>query len=217
MFKKILKNKKGFGLVELVMAMLILSIALLGILQLMTYLIQSSVINQERIIALNLAREGVEVVRSVRDSNWITACPTWGGSCTHWSTAGGTNTCCTWDSGINSDADHTLVLDFDPANNRYVLNYVPNLFSSALTDLYVDTSSGLYLTDLYAIGTDKTDFKRLLTIDYICRDSDDTNEQIVTSGGCATQYKIGIQITSTVQWDSGDSELVLVDKLYNWK
>lgn len=217
MFKKILKNKKGFGLVELVMAMLILSIALLGILQLMTYLIQSSVINQERIIALNLAREGIEAVRSVRDSNWITACPTWGGSCTHWTTAGGTNTCCTWDSALNSDADHTLVLDFDPAENRYILNYVPNLFSSALTELYVDTTSGLYLTTAYKAGTDKTDFKRLLTIDYICRDSDDTNEQIITSGGCVAQKKVGIQITSTLQWDSGDSELVLVDKLYNWK
>jgi type II secretory pathway pseudopilin PulG len=207
-----MKNLMKFGSLAF-MAMLILSIALLGILQLMTYLIQSSVINQERIIALNLAREGIEVVRSVRDSNWMTACPTWGGSCTHWSTAGGTNTCCTWDSGLNSDADHTAVLDFYPATNNYILNYVPNLFSSTSTELYVDTSTGLYLTDL----VNKSDFKRLLNIDYICRDADDTNEQIVTSGGCAAQKKVGIQITSTVQWDSGDSELVLVDKLYNWK
>lgn len=212
------KNKKGFGLVELVMAMLILSIALVGILNLMAYLIKAAQVNKDKIIALNLAREGIEVVRNVRDSNWLNGCPTWGGTCSHWTTAGGTTTCCVWDSGINSGADHSLALDFDATNNRYILNYTATDFSSAGTLLYKDSVSDLYVTSAYMTGGSPASlYRRLLTIDFICRDADDTNEQVITAGDCGLQKKVGIQVTSTVQWDSGAAEVSLVDKLYNWK
>lgn len=218
MAKNFLKNKKGFGLVEMVMAMTILAIALVALMNLMTYLIAASKVNQDRIVALNLAREGVEIVRNVRDGNWLNACPTWGGTCTHWETAGGTSSCCLWDSALDSDTDHTLVLDFDPSNNRYILNYTPDSISNAAADLYIDTTSGLYLTTVYATGgSPLSSFERLITIDYICRDADDTNEQIASSGSCGTQKKVGVRVTSTVQWDTGSKNITLVDKLYNWK
>lgn len=211
-------NKKGFGLVELVMAMLILSIALVGILNLMTYLVKASKVNKDKIIALNLAREGIEVLRNVRDSNWLNGCPVWGGSCSHWTTAGGTATCCVWDSGINSLADHTLVLDFDANNNRYILNYTPNDFSSAGTLLYKDSVTGLFVTAPYMTGgSPASEYRRLITVDFICRDANDENEQVITNGDCGLQKKVGVQVTSTVQWANGDSSVSLVDKLYNWK
>jgi prepilin-type N-terminal cleavage/methylation domain-containing protein len=212
------KNKKGFGLVELVMAMVILSIALVGILNLMTYLIKAAQVNKEQILALNLAREGIEMVRNVRDSNWLNGCPTWGGSCSHWTTAGGTATCCQWDSGINTAGDHTLAIDFDATNNRYILNYTPTDFSSAGTTLYLDSATDLYVTSAYMTGgSPASEYKRLITIDFICRDTDDTNEQIITAGDCGAQKKVGIQVTSAMQWNDGGSTLSLVDKLYNWK
>ncbi|HOX97132.1 MAG TPA: prepilin-type N-terminal cleavage/methylation domain-containing protein [bacterium] len=212
------KNKKGFGLVELVMAMLILSIALVGLLNLMAYLVRASQVNKEMIIALNLAREGVEVIRNVRDGNWLNACPTWGGSCSHWTTAGGTRTCCQWDSGLNSGGDHTLTLDFDTANNWYVLNYTPNDFTSAGTLLYLDSVTELYVTSPYMTGgSPASKYRRLITVDFICRNADESNEQVITAGDCGAQKKVGIQVTSTVQWNDGDNDLSLVDKLYNWK
>jgi len=214
--KTILNNKKGFGLVEMLMSMTILAIALVALMTLMTHLIRAAKINENKVVALNLAREGVEIVRNIRDTNWLTACPTWGGTCSHWTTAGGTRSCCLWDSGLDSDTDHTLVLDFDPATDRYILNYLPDSISSADAILYYDPINYLYLTDTYAdtVSAD-SGFARLITIDYICRDNDGTNEQIISSGGCGTQKKVGVQVTSTVQWNDGDVELV--DKLYNWK
>lgn len=212
------KNKKGFGLVELVMAMLILSIALVGLLNLMAYLVRASKVNKDMIIALNLAREGVEVIRNVRDGNWLNACPTWGGSCSHWTTAGGLRSCCQWDSGLNSGGDHTLALDFDATNNWYVLNYTPNDFSSAGTLLYLDSATELYVTSAYMTGgSPASQYRRLVTVDFICRDADENNEQVITAGDCGAQKKVGIQVTSTVQWNNGNNDLSLVDKLYNWK
>ena len=216
--KNLLKDKRAFGLVELIMSMTILAIALVALMNLMTHLIAAAKINQDRIIALNLAREGIEIVRNVRDTNWLTACPTWGGTCTHWETAGGTSSCCLWDSALDSDTDHTFVIDFDPSNNRYILNYTPDSISNSAADLYIDTTSGLFLTSTYAAGGSSiSNFERLITVDYICRDADDTNEQVVTSGGCGAQKKIGIQVTSTAEWDTTNKSITLVDKLYNWK
>jgi len=64
-------NKKGFTILELLGAILVISIGVLtayGVVQrILTYTIDSS----DRITAAYLAKEGVEIVRNIRDTNWI--------------------------------------------------------------------------------------------------------------------------------------------------
>jgi Tfp pilus assembly protein PilV len=60
----------GFSLVETIIVLFIVSTGLLGILSLIIQNIQSQDYNKNNLIAYQLAQEGIELVRKVRDSNW---------------------------------------------------------------------------------------------------------------------------------------------------
>ena len=62
--------KRGFALVEIITVLFIMSLGLIGILSLIVQNIQSQSYNKSNLIAYQLAQEGVELIRKVRDSNW---------------------------------------------------------------------------------------------------------------------------------------------------
>ena len=64
-------NENGQTLVETIVAIFILTTALSSGLALMIYAFSKSSISQDEVVATNLAREGIEVVRGIRDSNWL--------------------------------------------------------------------------------------------------------------------------------------------------
>ena len=73
--KKIINNRQtknsGETLIEVLIAVTIFSTVLIGALTALSKSISSLSKTKYRIVALNLAREGVEAVRSIRDTNWI--------------------------------------------------------------------------------------------------------------------------------------------------
>lgn len=62
--------RRGFSLVEIIIILFIIAIGLLGVLSLIIQNIQSQSYNKNNLIAYQLAQEGVELIRMVRDSNW---------------------------------------------------------------------------------------------------------------------------------------------------
>ena len=74
MFNKLgvkkIKDKSGFTLIEVVTVLLIVSIGMTGILSLIVQNIRNQSINKNTLIAYQLAQEGIELVRSTRDTNW---------------------------------------------------------------------------------------------------------------------------------------------------
>ena len=60
---------KGFGIIEMIVAMAILSTALIGAVSLASLNMQVQRQAEFKLIAVNLAREGIEVVRNIRDTN----------------------------------------------------------------------------------------------------------------------------------------------------
>lgn len=70
MSSNIFKQQKGFGLIEVVVSIYIIVMAFIGILSLVKQGIQVQYINKNTIIAAQLAQEGLELVRNVRDNNW---------------------------------------------------------------------------------------------------------------------------------------------------
>jgi len=68
-FKR-LKAKAGFSLIEILAVLFVVSMALLGVVSLITQNIQVQSINKNNLIAANLAQEGIELTRQVRDLNW---------------------------------------------------------------------------------------------------------------------------------------------------
>ncbi len=67
---KHLKNK-GFSLLEVLIAIFIITIGIIGAVSLVNYSISSVAVGKSQIITSNLVQEGMEIVRSIRDSNWL--------------------------------------------------------------------------------------------------------------------------------------------------
>lgn len=64
------KRKRGFTILELIVAIFIITTGLVAAASLMSYSISAVIIGKSQIIATSLAQEGLEVVRNIRDNNW---------------------------------------------------------------------------------------------------------------------------------------------------
>jgi prepilin-type N-terminal cleavage/methylation domain-containing protein len=66
---RILRNTSGFTLIELIVGMLIFSIGMTAILALLQSTINNSLYSRHEVVASNLLREQVELVKNVRNTN----------------------------------------------------------------------------------------------------------------------------------------------------
>lgn len=64
-------NKKGFTLLEVIIAIFIITIGITGAVNLINYSISNTIVSRSQVVAVNLAQEGLEVVRAIRDTNWL--------------------------------------------------------------------------------------------------------------------------------------------------
>ncbi len=64
-------GKKGGILVEVLVSLVVFTLGVTGSLSLLLAAVKANSINRNRTIAINLAREGIEVVRNIRDTNWM--------------------------------------------------------------------------------------------------------------------------------------------------
>jgi prepilin-type N-terminal cleavage/methylation domain-containing protein len=66
-------NKKGFSLLEVMLALGVITIGLTGVSSLVLQNIQVQEVNKNYLVASMLAQEGLELVRNVRDTNFLKA------------------------------------------------------------------------------------------------------------------------------------------------
>ncbi|MDD2680584.1 MAG: hypothetical protein PHE20_00600 [Patescibacteria group bacterium] len=64
-------NLPAFSLVEIMAVMLIVSLGLVGTVNLAIQNIQAQTINNDNLVAYQLSQEGLELVRQIRDTNWL--------------------------------------------------------------------------------------------------------------------------------------------------
>lgn len=69
--KKQIINNKSFTLMEVIISISIISTALVVSVALITFSLSGIRGGRSKIIAAGLAQEGIEIVRNIRDSNWI--------------------------------------------------------------------------------------------------------------------------------------------------
>ena len=131
-FKKIKNNNfsssSGFTIIEAMIAAVVISIGLIGALTLCTISMKFGRISLNRVIAANLAQEGIEVIRSMRDNYWLNGDDPWVESPFNadedgivvWDTLSGD---WTWDSTI-SESDYSSSLSqvgfYLDAQGRYI-------------------------------------------------------------------------------------------------
>lgn len=68
-------QKSAFTLIEIIVVLFIVSMALLGILSLISQSIRAQNYNKKSIVANQLSQEGVELIRRIRDNNFINSNP----------------------------------------------------------------------------------------------------------------------------------------------
>jgi len=133
--KKNIKNEKGFSLAEVVIVLGILTFGLIGISSLLLQNMQVEGVTKNYLVASMLAQEGVELVRNVRDENWLLFTDDW----------------------LEDIPAGTFAIDY---NGRDSIDYGASYINDR-PQLYMD-GAGFYSHTASARGTA---FKRVITLD----------------------------------------------------
>ncbi|MEA3249677.1 MAG: hypothetical protein U9Q03_04980 [Patescibacteria group bacterium] len=203
----------GQSLLEAIVASGIIVTAVGAALTLVQSSINAAKESDNRLIASNLAREGVEVVRAMRDSNWL---------------AGND-----WDQGLEGAGfDYSGVVIFDAATKSWSMDFGAGSLDDVETAVYRQVVTGgpeqpgMFLQGIpQPAGTDTTLFRRITHTRALCSvvagsTSNFINYELKADGeSCATE-KIGIDVRSYVRWTSagGDErEIHVVERMFNWR
>lgn len=181
----------GISLVGVLVAAFVLAVGAIAISRLTSASERFTGVGREVTVASSLAREGLELVRAVRDNNWFQE----NTDSSHWLDHG----LCATESDDISDTNRTIIID--PAMVRNISLGVqagqPVSLGSGDPQLYVD-NAGRWQHERAVT----TPYKRSITLDCSTKNSE-------------PKY---ITVTSTVTWSSRGQqrEVVLAERLYNW-
>lgn len=71
-FQKIKNREQGFTLIESILAIFVVIVGVLGVVALIQRTVAFTSLTSGKLIAAYLAQEGIEIVRNIRDTNWLT-------------------------------------------------------------------------------------------------------------------------------------------------
>ncbi len=216
------QKKSGESLIEVIMAIFVIGVGSTVATTLIVTALQANVFSRDSLQAVNLASEGIEAVRSIRDSNWIKFSSNkeicWNSSpdplkpCkadnntglnTNPISAGNYSVdldsqAATWTWGL-SDLGNALDLDLGEAPNANYQLYLIYPSGSSVTDDPIYVSN--HIADFSSSKT-PTKFFRMVQISY---DTGPTDQEM--------------KVVSTVQWKTGGvkHEIVLQTYLTNYQ
>lgn len=193
-----MNHKKGFTLIELIIGITILVVGISAVLSLVLFSIQLNKENMVKVQALELAREGLEIMRNIRDSNWKNNYPFAGGDERLWGE--------TW----NDENGKTIIVsplfreDFYPWKVQSV--FLPN--QKEYTRLYLSPIGEI---SVYTHDSDNAVPSRFYRYITITPDTAYMNTDTLSSDK--------ITITCYVLWDENGREkkVELSEILTNWK
>lgn len=140
---KIKKNNKAFTLVEALVALSILIIGVISGFVLVTKALYDVSVIQDRLTASFLAQEGIELVRQIRDTNYLKQL---------------NGKSVNWDDGLK---DGTYIISTDISSKKVVLTPL-----NGIQYLKYDDNTGLYN---YTTGKETT-FERTINIKHVSSD-----------------------------------------------
>ncbi len=197
---------------ELIVAIAVITVGLFAVMNLFLSNFTAEQEARNRVVATNLAREGLESVKNIRDSNWLSfyngAGKNWDDSLTYGSYV------------LNSNFPETISLvpfDKNDVNDKKDKVYWKNGF-------YVNGDN---------TGS-STIYSRVINVRNICCViNNDTNQcdemrnsvnpsDLIKNSECPTNVsstKIGLDVVSNVSWtrQGGQSSVTLQEQLFNWK
>ena len=206
---KLLKNKQGTTLIEVLVASAALIIGLAAILSSALAFLNVTVFSKNDLIASQMAREAIEVVRNLRDENRLNG-----------------------KAFDYLDATDTLTTNVDQAiikfaNNPFKGKFLIEHIDSAMDNCITDQSCQLHFSPLYNLygngnlgdpNETVVNFYRLLTFTAIECNADTVFNDWIGSI-CNTGEIIGLEIKATVKWykNSQLQSVEVADKLFDWQ
>lgn len=186
-------GQQGLSLIGVMVATFILVSVILAILGLMARTEKIIGGSLEKFVAVNLAREGLELTQVQRDTNWLSPNPN--------------ATPVTWTDKLCDIANREqqqLAIDFDPASGNI---HVINNPGTEQRRLY-RTENGLWTH--VQNDTTPTPYSRLITIN--------CSQQGVTLDDVRNDIPATITLASTVTWQRNGKEqsVVIKGNLYDW-
>lgn len=219
---------KGFTLIEAVIAMGIIVVGLVALVALAWISVTSSRSANDTFVAASIAQEGIEAVRSIRDTNWLLYDSD---STTEWSAGLKSSTGIDYSAGLTKETTNL--------EQQWTLDFAVDAFGQQCdgadgpydcTALWTDPSHTEYIQ--YASGSfdssafEQTRFQRVLYLYPICRDPQNDDDEVVLNTAtdtCATkglQYEqVGVNVIVLVHWPGRGkvNEYALEERLYDWR
>ncbi|MFA5129407.1 MAG: hypothetical protein WC477_00635 [Patescibacteria group bacterium] len=198
----------GQTMIEFMVAMTVIIIGLISAASLAFSNVRTQEISADHILASNFAREGVELARSIRDTNWLAGLP--------------------FNTGLNNGTDYSGSPQYTATGVFNGFDFSPsNIDSNNATLIKMSTAGGGSSGALYVQGTGvagtNTVFKRMLLLQPICMDNSGSpityNTPADGSLCPGSQPTVGVRVTSTVVWDRRGvrRSSVIVDDMYDWR
>ena len=219
------QGNAGFTLIELLIAIAVFTVGIMASFTLALANMRVAKDNFDRVLAANLAREGIELIRSVRDSNWLMIDSN--EDCDD--TIAGIQLC-NWDQRLNA-GDHHYV-DYNLSYAGY--GVWDNFSSIGCSDtieaclsicgdacrLKVDVNGGSSFYR-HSIGNDSNAW-RIIRIENICLDETiiPGPDESFEMGNCQVGHvTVGKKVTSRVRWlrYGSTKNLDVVEYFYNWR
>ncbi|MBI4268344.1 segregation/condensation protein A [Candidatus Uhrbacteria bacterium] len=217
---RVTSDQRGQTFVELLTAIFVLSLALVGALGLTTSNAHNQSIGSFRLVASNLAREGVETARAFRDTNWLSELGPEG-----------------WDAGLKDteQSSHCALLSPAPFISTDQSLVSPFSFVECKKDA---NGKDVILDDLYriyrsddgsfaqsAVPADAqgkvTLFYRKIRFDPICLSAGTQSTKTEDDCGAETETnkKVGVLVTSETWWAQGTEiyNVKAAEQLMNWR
>ncbi len=200
------KKYQGSGLLEVVVAMAIIIVVLIGILSRTSMLASWQKDSFDRTKAVFLAREALEVVRNIRDTNWLRGC----------SSFDDPEKCFYWDSGLLAQ---TATYYWQEEKEMFSLQPLAENFeqcrSSGSCRLFFSSSGELS----YEQTALPSNFYRVVKVSKICQEQADCQDGICEQGESCFSEEIGIEVSSLVSWKDGENwkNLELKQQFFNWR
>jgi len=184
------KRRDGQTLIELLFALTVIVTGLFAATTLVFSNLQLSDRDADEVVAVNLAREGIELAKQIRDSNWLAGDP--------------------FNQGLGSAGDETATPRWNggATEQQPVFDFTANAMTDPQT--FIRRSANLatptFFTQSDPAGVD-TPWHRLLTFHPICEIS------------CASSPVIGIRVESRVEWQRKGQTFrrVMYEDLYDWR
>ncbi|OGL66626.1 hypothetical protein A3B21_02980 [Candidatus Uhrbacteria bacterium RIFCSPLOWO2_01_FULL_47_24] len=189
--------KRGFGLLETIIALGVIITGLVSVISLSIANLTNERDTAMRYQAVNLAREGIELVRNIRDSNWLAGTDTWQGI-----PPGG--------------GDFTI--QFNPETQKFA--FAPAGGEESVEGARVaQCGDGIYIQPSSFICDKITPFSRTLNLTFkscVGEFSGDEFASVCEAAGNPTP-PVALEISSTVSWNQGAKNITITDILYDWR